>query len=342
MLSIVIPAYNVEPYIGVALTAALAQPRSTEIEFIVVDDGSTDATLEQVLRVKASAPEHTITVIRQENRGVSAARNAGIAHSTSRYIGFLDSDDEWAPDFTQIAMPLLDDDVADIIEFNVGIVDSNGRVIDSLRIVNDESVGLRSNDTTELLEFARICEVHCYARIYRRDLWDGVEFPVGHVYEDSYAIPLVYTRARALYGIREEIYCYRRRAGSITQTITLRSVECVAHFAVDALQKSRATTQKAFWLALFHKFFANQCFLASRVDAAELPAAMNMIESTAATYQEFADQSDERLPKLRFRRRILVSRRVFQLKSLVKRTLGLQLRPPEPPSRRIEVQRQKD
>lgn len=342
ILSVVIPAFNVEHYIGVALRSAIAQPRSEEIEFIVVDDGSTDGTLKEILQVKEEASGHSITVIHQENRGVSAARNTAIARATSRYIGFLDSDDEWAPNFSDIIMPLLDADTADIIEFNVGMVNSSGRVVGALTMVDGASTGLRTNSMTTLLEFARICQVHSGSRVYRRELWDGIEFPVGRVYEDAFAVPLVYKRAQTLYGIRDRLYYYRRRAGSITQTTTLFSVECVAHFAADALKKSEAEDERVYWLALFRKFFANQCFLASRVDASVLPQAMKLVEETAAKYRSFAVKHKEQLPELRFRTQISVNRRVFQMKGLIKRTLGMELRPAVAAPSRVDSSRLDD
>ena len=337
ILSVVIPAFNVEHYIGAALKSALAQPRSEEIELIVVDDGSTDGTLAQILKVKESAPNHQITVIHQENQGVSAARNVAIARATSPYLGFLDSDDEWAANFTDVVLPLLDAGTADIIEFNVGIVDVKGRIVDELGIVPDSSVGARNNDAAALMDFARICEVHSGARVYRRSLWDGIEFPVNCIYEDACAIPRVYVRARTLYGIPDQLYYYRRRAGSITQTTTLRAVECVARFAGEALELSETGAEHAFWFALFQKFFDNQCFLTSRVDADSLPAAMKLVEATAAKYRVFAARQKKPMPPLRYRTQITVKRGVFQMKRLVKRTLGLDLRPPVTAARRIEA-----
>lgn len=183
-------------------------------------------------------------------------------------------------------MPMLDAGTADIIEFNVGIIDVKGRVVDQLQIVNDSTVGLRNNGAAALMAFAQICEVHSGARVYRRSLWDGVEFPVDCIYEDAWAIPRVYARAKTLFGIADQLYYYRRRAGSITQTTTLRAVECVARFAGEALDQSEKDAQHAFWLALFQKFFANQCFLTSRVDAASLTAAMELVEATASKYRE--------------------------------------------------------
>ena len=89
-MSVVIPAYNREAFLADALASVRAQTRAPA-EVVVVDDGSTDGTA----RV---AQESGAVVLRQPNRGVSAARNAGIRAATQPWIAFLDSDDVWAPD----------------------------------------------------------------------------------------------------------------------------------------------------------------------------------------------------------------------------------------------------
>jgi hypothetical protein len=92
ILSIIIPAYNVERYIAVAVDSALNQSL-TDLEVVVVDDGSTDNThtvLEQFT-------DPRLRIVRKPNGGLSSARNAGIAVATGQYIGFLDGDDAWRP-----------------------------------------------------------------------------------------------------------------------------------------------------------------------------------------------------------------------------------------------------
>jgi hypothetical protein len=91
-VSVVIPAYNRADCVGAAIDSALAQTLPP-LEVIVVDDGSTDRTAEVLSRY---GPR--IRVIRQENRGLSAARNAGIGQARGRWIALLDSDDEWLAD----------------------------------------------------------------------------------------------------------------------------------------------------------------------------------------------------------------------------------------------------
>jgi glycosyltransferase involved in cell wall biosynthesis len=325
LLSVVVPAYNVERFIKASLESALQQPRADEIELIVIDDGSTDRTLELILAVQRTERGRNIKVIHQENRGVSAARNTAILHATAPYIGFLDSDDVWAKSFTETIMPLLDADVADIIEFNVGIIDAKGRVIDKVDLIDGGSVGPCACNTSALMEFARVCQVFPAARVYRRELWDGIEFPAGRVYEDCSAIPRVYVRARTLHRLSEKLYFYRRRAGSITQTATPHTVSSLATSAEEALQFCNHGVHDVYWMAMFHKIFSYACVQASRVHAHAFPEAMKIVEATAARYRTFAEQRKEDLPPLRFHSRIFIDRRVFRAKWVLKRALGRDL-----------------
>ncbi|HXH20995.1 MAG TPA: glycosyltransferase family 2 protein [Dehalococcoidia bacterium] len=91
LVSIVIPAYNVGPYIGATIDSALAQTYRP-VEVIVVDDGSTDETAS----VCASFGDR-IFYLRQRNRGAAAARNTGLRHAHGEFVAFLDGDDLWDP-----------------------------------------------------------------------------------------------------------------------------------------------------------------------------------------------------------------------------------------------------
>lgn len=91
VVSVIIPAYNAEEYIEEAVESVLGQGLS-ELQCIVVNDGSTDRTASILDKAKK-----WLLVIEQENRGVSAARNAGLAACTGEWIAFLDADDLWRP-----------------------------------------------------------------------------------------------------------------------------------------------------------------------------------------------------------------------------------------------------
>ncbi len=101
-VSAVIPAYNAAETIERALASVYAQTYDRIIEVIVVDDGSTDSTAEVV---GESYPDAIL--VRQENGGDAAARNGGIRRAGGDYIAFLDADDEWVPEKTQVQMEVL-------------------------------------------------------------------------------------------------------------------------------------------------------------------------------------------------------------------------------------------
>jgi len=100
-ITAVIPAYNAAEYIARAIKSVLAQTRPAD-EIIVVDDGSTDNTLDVV----RSFGEKVI-LIQQENGGASAARNTGINAATGNWIAFLDADDEWLPNMLELQTNIL-------------------------------------------------------------------------------------------------------------------------------------------------------------------------------------------------------------------------------------------
>ena len=108
-VSVVIPLYNKGKYVERALTSVLAQTYQP-FEIIVIDDGSTDDGPEKVLKLN----DPRIILIRQENRGPGAARNAGLAMAKGKYVSFLDADDEWLPSFLKAGLSLLEDKSADV------------------------------------------------------------------------------------------------------------------------------------------------------------------------------------------------------------------------------------
>src|SRR5215831_13870333 len=89
--SVIIPTYNRATCVGRAIESVLRQTFQ-DYELIVVDDGSTDKTAEVVRQYG-----ERIVFVSQPNRGVSAARNAGVSRAAGDWVAFLDSDDEWLP-----------------------------------------------------------------------------------------------------------------------------------------------------------------------------------------------------------------------------------------------------
>ena len=90
-ISVIVPCYNAAAFVPATLRSVLAQ-QGFELQIIVVDDGSTDGSPERVAREFPS-----VTVVRQANAGVAAARNTGLAHAKHDWVAFIDADDLWMP-----------------------------------------------------------------------------------------------------------------------------------------------------------------------------------------------------------------------------------------------------
>jgi glycosyltransferase involved in cell wall biosynthesis len=114
-VSVIMPAYNVEPFIEPAIGSVLAQTWH-DFELIVVDDGATDGTHGAAVRAAGGDPR--VTILRRQNGGLSAARNTGLRESTAPIIALLDSDDLWAPMFLEKQMAWFDDPSIDIVTGN--------------------------------------------------------------------------------------------------------------------------------------------------------------------------------------------------------------------------------
>lgn len=111
LISVIIPVYNMEKYLRRCLDSVLAQDY-TNLEILVVDDGSTDGSW--AICQEYARKDARITVIHQENGGLSAARNTGLDRATGAYIAFVDSDDYILPNMYSAMLACKNREDADI------------------------------------------------------------------------------------------------------------------------------------------------------------------------------------------------------------------------------------
>ena len=123
-VSIIIPAFNCERFIGEAIDSVLAQTY-TDFELIVVDDGSEDQTAQKVKQYGEK-----LTYLYQPNSGQAKARNLGYAHSNGEYLAFLDADDRWYPQMLEVEVQALDSNPQmGLVYSDVDVIDENGRLL---------------------------------------------------------------------------------------------------------------------------------------------------------------------------------------------------------------------
>lgn len=121
-VSIVVPLYQTEAYIGAALRSVLAQT-FTDYEVIVIDDGSRDRGPE----IARSIGDPRIRVVTQDNRGLAGARNTGIRHAMGEYVALLDADDMWEPRKLALHVTHLDSNRSIDVSFSASrLIDGNG------------------------------------------------------------------------------------------------------------------------------------------------------------------------------------------------------------------------
>ena len=327
LLTIIIAAYNVEIYIDDALNSLLSHPFIDAVDIIVIDDGSQDRTYAVAKAVvEADGGEHVL-LIHQSNGGLSDARNKGCAHVRTPYVGFLDGDDMFLPEFLSVVIPLLAGNW-DMIEYNATIINDRNEPLLDLEVVPPVLAGGRDTDRKTVMQFATRFHCFMWARVYRTTLFDRNPFPIARHYEDAAVLPSVYLRARSVYYVTKPLICYRRRFGSITQTHLLQQVHDLHVTGLEALARCNGGEHDEFWHTVYRKVFRRACHVSARVDRAVFRDALNVLGQMAIDYQ-VATRAARRGREVgslgRFISAVRADRCVFLVKELGKKVLRREL-----------------
>ena len=223
LVSIIIPVYNVAPYIDEAINSVLNQTHKN-LEIILIDDGSTDGSGE--VCDTYSKLDERIEVIHQEHKGLSAARNAGLDIMTGDVVAFLDSDDAYHTDYVQSMVSAMSREQADIVVCKYTAHDTlNIMKLDGTEEVKP-SIGngrYSRNDALRALVDGAI-NISSWNKLYRRELWTNIRYPAGHVYEEQQTVLSLFELCKTVYVVDRPLYLYRRRPGSIIKTDTVANV----------------------------------------------------------------------------------------------------------------------
>lgn len=184
-VSIIVPAFNNEATVEKSLYSLLSQDFA-DMEIIVIDDGSSDGTLEACRRVSSS--DGRIKVIHTENRGAASARNTGLSAADGKYIMFLDGDDYYLPGAVSRMAAEIEHGGCDIVGGGITLIGENGRA----RKTNPSFSGLYEGEALSGL-YGEICRggdgalISFIDKIYSADLLrrHGVGFPALLSGEDS-------------------------------------------------------------------------------------------------------------------------------------------------------------
>jgi glycosyltransferase involved in cell wall biosynthesis len=245
VFSIIIPVYNVKQYLWDCLNSVVAQTYP-DYEVICVNDGSTDGSL--AILEEFQQKYNQITVITQPNKGLSAARNAGIQVAKGDYLFFLDSDDWIESNSLEILAQKQEGE--DLLCFNGRRFFEDGGAEEPDAGITDTNLSgweYYNKYVLVLRKFHFVCSV---LRLYRREylLQNKLFFEEGIFHEDNLFTPFACYYARKVKVIPDCLYVYRIREGSITTTVSFKRIEDLlqvdnklgAFFnAIDFIEKSR-------------------------------------------------------------------------------------------------------
>ncbi|MDE5558714.1 MAG: glycosyltransferase [Ruminococcus sp.] len=221
LISVIVPIYNVEQYVCSCVESICLQTYSN-LEVILVDDGSTDKSGE--ICDELANKDSRIKVIHKKNGGLSDARNAGIRAAMGEYIAFVDGDDRIHPQTYEIL-------VKNALEHNADI--SEGGYTSESKISFEEfRKAYSSIDCTELQPQQALIDLYtdknyfhimAWTKIYRKELFRGIEFPKGKVHEDMKIMYRLFEICTCLVSTKLPFYFVIERQGSITRDSYKRS-----------------------------------------------------------------------------------------------------------------------
>lgn len=203
LISVVVPVYNVENYVGKCLNSILNQTYKN-LEIIVVDDGSTDNS-SNICRDYAKKDKR-IKIIQQKNRGLANARNTGLNQLSGEYVTFIDSDD-WIEDaFVQTLY-------VDLVNHNCDIsmvkhyIDYPEKTVIAASYRN---YLMQPNVCLKKLLYGNDVDISAWGKLYRTSLFKHIRYPDGKEFEDTVVTPLLIMQSQLVFLDSTPLYHYQR------------------------------------------------------------------------------------------------------------------------------------
>jgi len=210
MISVIVPVYNVEKYLDKCMESLVGQTYK-DFEIIVIDDGSTDGSA--ILCDKWAEKDKRVKVFHQENKGLSVVRNRGLELAVGEYITWVDSDDYVDKCYLEKLSEVYKSTGADMVMCSFytetdGLVEYTGKK------------WFQAEETDRQTFLERLYVNGMYSVVWNkflpREAYQGVQFPVGRVFEDSSVMLSLAKKCNKIVVIEEPLYFYRRHKASIT------------------------------------------------------------------------------------------------------------------------------
>lgn len=224
-LSLIIPCYNVAPYVHACLQSVLdnlSADNDSRLECLIVNDGSQDKTpeiIEHFIQHQFAARAIRTRVIHQHNAGLSAARNAAMDMAQGTYWLFLDSDDVLENQALDKLLVVIDSQMPEIIEFDATMFTDNGTRATHSIYADYFRQPFSLNAAFEENRW------YVWSRCYRKTLFDQQRFETGKLFEDMMTVPYLYLQAKHFFRLPESLLGYRQNSASITANVGKRHLD---------------------------------------------------------------------------------------------------------------------
>lgn len=218
LISVIVPMYNVEKYIGQCLESLIKQTHRN-LEIIVINDGSTDKSMDAAQ--KYATDDNRIKIYDFANAGVSEARNRGLRIAQGEYIAFVDSDDWIAENMYSKLLECALKYNLDMVKCSVCETDTRVKRIivpDDRNVKNECDVGGNTGSLLKKYYFEGLLWKIMWNGLYKRELALKVKFPKGLCFEDNYSAGMYLFYASKIMLIEDVLYYYRINLAGISKS----------------------------------------------------------------------------------------------------------------------------
>ena len=234
IISVIVPVYNMEQYLKKCIDSIINQSFK-DFELIIVNDGSTDGSMDILSKYKK---EHTnIVIINKSNEGLGEARNTALEVCRGEYIAFVDSDDYIDSNMLQKMYEKSKKFDLDIVICNYNFVDINGGEARKNDIILDDNEIIDSAECIKIFLTLNTIQGFSWNKLYKKKLFDSIRYPGNMSYEDIPTIVSLMIDANRVGFIDQRLYNYLLRDDSISATRTKKNIYdyIYAHYMVGQI-----------------------------------------------------------------------------------------------------------
>ncbi len=216
MISVIVPVYNVQPYLRKCLDSIIDQTYK-DLEILIIDDGSTDGSGEICDEYKK---DERVKVFHTQNRGLSCARNLGLDEAQGEWIGFVDSDDWIESDMYEVLLDRALETGADVAE--CGVRREKPKFFGYKRFKFSDQVLTGQEAVNALMHHELSSAV--WNKLYKKECFEHIWFPENRVFEEIATTFHLLMRAKCVCSISEPYYHYVQRENSLSNQHDMKNL----------------------------------------------------------------------------------------------------------------------